>query len=175
MTIKFIVSTFLGLLITSSYASENALSKQKLLEQLVDKKNQLDVLGKKIIDQEALVRSMKQRLDEFEKLLKEAQRQKFLKENPHQEINQRDLDKALMDEVALFAKSFMDVHNKKEQLILRDSFFKELLNEEDTLLFRFYLTKFTYDSVYLNQSITKWESLSDAIMDLCHKLDTIKE
>ena len=174
MSIKLIASAFLGLLITSNYVHGNASLKEELLDQLVAKKNQLDVLGKEIIDQEASVRSMKQRLDEFEKLLKEKQKEKLLKENPHQEINQSDLDKALEDELILFGKSFLNVTNKKEQLIIRESFFKGLLKEEDALLFRFFIIKFAYDSIFLNGNITKWENLSCEIMDICHKLDAMK-
>ncbi len=175
MRITLIVSAFLGLLTTSGYAQEKALSKQELREQLAIKKDQLIVLGKNIIDQEISIRSIQPRFIELVALLKEAQRQKFLKENPHQEINRDDLDKAYLDELILFLGSFMDVHNKKQQLIIGSSFFKEFLNEGDALFFRFYITKVAYDKINLEEKIADWESLSDTIMDLYHKLDVAKE
>ena len=175
MRIKLIVSAFLGLFFASGYAHEQALSKQELLEQLAIKEDQLTVLGKKIIDQEALIGLTQQRINEFTMLLKEAQNKKFLEKNPHQKINQSDLDKAYIDELSLFIKSFIEVDKKKEQLIIGSPFFKELLNEEDALFFKFYLTKFAHDSINLKKIIIEWESLSDAIINLYNKLDAIKE
>ena len=175
MRIKLIVSASLGLLITPGYAQEKTLSKQELLEQLAVKEDQLTVLGKKIIDQEASICSLQQRFIELVNLLKEAQRQKFLEENPCQKINQDALDKAYRDELTLFFEGFIDVRNKKEQLIIESSFFKEFLKESDALFFRFYITKVFYDKVCLEKMIAAWENLSDTIIELYNKLNMVKE
>ena len=175
MRITLIVSAFLGLLTTSGYAQEKALSKQELLQQLAIKEDQLSVLGKKIIDQEASVVSTRKRIDEFAVLFKEAQKQKFLEENPYRKINQTDLDEAYRDELMLFTQSFLDIHNKKEQLIIGRSFFKGLLNENDAVLFKFYLTKGACEYASLIRMIAEWDDLSNLIMNLYYNLDVTKE
>ncbi len=162
MRITLIVSAFLGLLITPGYAQEKALSKQELLQQLAIKKDQLSVLGKKIIDQEVSIRSMKERIEQFSKILEKVQKEKFLKKNPHQEISQSDLEKVLLDEAMLFSESF------------EGSFFEGLLNTEDASLFKFYFIKCSFDSLDLEKMIIEWESLSGTIIDLYKKLNTIK-
>ena len=169
------VTIFLGLLISpcNTHAAEKELSAQELYDQLVTQKDKLERLEKTIIDLEVLIDSIREKIKEFAKLWKEAKKEKLLEENPNQEINQSDLNRAYLDEEKLFVKSFFGVHDKEEGMLLEEASFKEL--EDKAVFLKFYIAKLGHAYIDLATAACQWEHTSEIVMEIYKKASLAQE